>query len=153
MKYLLSVLSPSLPKVPRFGTCIVLGLVGMRLNFVTYFVTSHYNFKDWQSIYIWFKATKRKTCYSIYIRYPCGNIQGSFILHLYHVLCAWVYVIEIQIAVSYIYTCHVQVSTALSRINYFTKILFDMEAQIVIRNTSISFKHISCGVLLYIIVY
>lgn len=108
----------------------------MRLNFVTYFVTSHYNFKDWQSIYIWFKATKRKTCYSIYIRYPCGNIQGSFILHLYHVLCAWVYVIEIQIAVSYIYTCHVQVSTALSRINYFTKILFDMEARIVIRNTS-----------------
>lgn len=26
--------------------CIVLGLVGMRLNFVTYFVTSHYDFKD-----------------------------------------------------------------------------------------------------------
>lgn len=81
------------------------------------------------------------------------GIFKGVILHMYHVLCAWVYVIEIQTAVSYIYTCHVQVSTALSRINYFTKILFDMEARIVIRNTSISFKHISCGVLLYIIVY
>lgn len=70
------------------------------------FVTSHYKFKD-----KWFKATKRRTRCSIYIRYPCGNIHGSCILHLYHV-CMGVPVIcdrntTCSVIYTQVYTCHV----------------------------------------------
>lgn len=116
--------------------CIVLWLVGNEIKFCDIL-----SFKD-----IWFKATKRRTRCSIYIRYPCGNIQGSCILHLYHV-CMGVPVIcdrnttcsVIHVPCPLIY-CICQGLTTWQRYH-----LTDMEAQIVNRN-SISFKHISCGV-------
>lgn len=85
--------------------CIVLWLVGNEMKFCDIL-----SFKD-----IWLKATKRRTRYSIYIRYPCGNIQGSCILHLYHV-CMGVPVIcdrntTCSVIYTQVYTCHVHVST------------------------------------------
>lgn len=101
--------------------CIVLWLVGNEIKFCDIL-----SFKD-----IWFKATKRRTRCSIYIRYPCGNIQGSCILHLYHV-CMGVPVIcdrntTCSVIYTQVYTCHVHVSTVqyLSRINYLAKISSD----------------------------
>lgn len=90
--------------------CLVLWLVGNEIKFCDILSPLIANLKTYG-----FKATKRRTCYSIYIRYPCGNIQGSCILHLHHV-CMGVLVIcdrntTCSVIYTQVYTCHVHVST------------------------------------------